>query len=540
MRRCRGGDRPARGTPVVAGTTDGCAAQLGAGVLRPGSWNSVLGTTLVLKGVSRELVHDPSGAVYSHKAPNGDWLPGGASSTGAGAISRDFPDADLDELNRQATAYEPSGALTYPLVSTGERFPFVAPQAQGFRLGSPTDDGDRFAGVLQGVAFVERLCFDHLDLLGAPLDGDLVLTGGATRSALLVPVARGRPRPSGDAAGDGRARAGHGRAGRVAGPRRGRGRGRDGAGARGRRAPPGQPARFTEPYLRFVHELERRGWLPVPTARHARVRGGREDDRRRPRRHGETVWHAENRYAGVSDVALTPRGEEQAAQLAAWTRTAGLVAVWSSPLSRARRTAQGCAMVADLPLDVDARLRELDFGEGEGLTSAEMAERFPDARAAFLADPVAHHLPGGEDPVTAAQRFTDCLQEITEKHPDGRVLVVAHSSAIRLALCRLIGVPLQGVPAAVSRAAQLRAHRAAAARRAGRTSAVQHPTPGGLVMTRVHAAGDRFVLNSLFVDALHREVPDRASRCASWTSRGRTSRWAGSPRSTRRPAPRSR
>ena len=66
-------------------------------------------------------------------------------------------------------------------------------------------------------------------------------------------------------------------------------------------------------------------------------------------RHGETVWHAENRYAGVSDVALTPRGEEQAARLARWARTAGLVAVWSSPLSRARRTAQGCAGAADLP-----------------------------------------------------------------------------------------------------------------------------------------------------------------------------------------------
>jgi probable phosphoglycerate mutase len=159
-------------------------------------------------------------------------------------------------------------------------------------------------------------------------------------------------------------------------------------------------------------------------------------------RHGQTVWHAENRYAGSSDVALTPRGEEQAAQLAAWARTAGLAAIWSSTLSRARITAEACSATAGLPLAVDARLCELDFGEGEGLTSAEMSERFPEARTAFLADPVAHHLPGGEDPVAAADRFTECLSEIAEKHPDGRVLVVAHSSAIRLALCRLIGVPL--------------------------------------------------------------------------------------------------
>jgi broad specificity phosphatase PhoE len=159
-------------------------------------------------------------------------------------------------------------------------------------------------------------------------------------------------------------------------------------------------------------------------------------------RHGQTVWHAENRYAGRSDVALTPRGVEQAAQLAVWAQTAGLAAVWSSTLSRARITAEACSEAAGLPLEVDARLCELDFGEGEGLTSAEMTERFPDARAAFLADPVTHHLPGGEDPVSAADRFTECLGEIAEKHPDGRVLVVAHSSAIRLALCRLIGVPL--------------------------------------------------------------------------------------------------
>ena len=154
----------------------------------------------------------------------------------------------------------------------------------------------------------------------------------------------------------------------------------------------------------------------------------------------DLVWHAENRYAGVSDVALTPRGEEQAGQLAAWARNAGLAAVWSSPLSRARRTAEACAV--DVPLEVDARLRELDFGEGEGLTSAEMTQRFPEARAAFLDDPAAHPLPGGEDPVAAANRFTECLQEIAADLPGGRVLVVAHSSAIRLALCRLIGVPL--------------------------------------------------------------------------------------------------
>ena len=92
---------------------------------------------------------------------------------------------------------------------------------------------------------------------------------------------------------------------------------------------------------------------------------------------------------------------------------------------------------------MDGRLRELDFGEGEGLTRADMDRVFPGALRAFLADPVAGHLPGGEDPARAAARFTAALHDIASAHTGGRVLVVAHSTAIRLALCTLLGVPLK-------------------------------------------------------------------------------------------------
>lgn len=160
-------------------------------------------------------------------------------------------------------------------------------------------------------------------------------------------------------------------------------------------------------------------------------------------RHGETEWHAENRYAGVSDVPLTDHGVRQAGRLAAWAADAGLAAVWTSTLSRAQLTARGCAQASGAPLHVDARLRELDFGRGEGLTAGEMRDRFPDALRAFHADPVAGHLPGGEDPADAARRFTACLDDIAARHPDDRVLVVAHTTAIRLALCHLLGVPLR-------------------------------------------------------------------------------------------------
>ncbi|MFF8831067.1 histidine phosphatase family protein [Streptomyces sp. NPDC015131] len=159
-------------------------------------------------------------------------------------------------------------------------------------------------------------------------------------------------------------------------------------------------------------------------------------------RHGETAWHAENRYAGRTDVPLTERGRRQAAALGAWAAGQPLDAVLSSPLSRARLTAAPAATALGLPVRVDERLYEVDFGRGDGLTRAEMAREFPDELAAFLADPVAHHLPGGEDPVEAARRAVACLDDTVRELPGGRVLVVAHSTLVRLVLCTLLGIPL--------------------------------------------------------------------------------------------------
>ncbi|WP_225821773.1 histidine phosphatase family protein [Streptomyces naphthomycinicus] len=159
-------------------------------------------------------------------------------------------------------------------------------------------------------------------------------------------------------------------------------------------------------------------------------------------RHGETVWHAENRYAGRTDVPLTELGRRQADELGAWAAGQRLDAVLCSPLSRARLTAEPAAAALGLTPWADERLREVDFGRGDGLTRAEMAEAFPEELAAFLTDPVAHHLPGGEHPAAAADRAVHCLAETARKLPDGRVLVVAHSTLLRLVLCRLLGIPL--------------------------------------------------------------------------------------------------
>jgi sugar (pentulose or hexulose) kinase len=262
------------GTPVIAGMTDGCAAQIAAGALGEGDWNSVLGTTLVLKGASARRVIDPAGVLYCHRAPDGGWLPGGASSTGAGVLTAHFPGRDLGELGGRARAYEDTEVLAYPLVSRGERFPFAEPRAEAFMLGAPADEAEHFAALLLGVALVERLCFDVVDLLGAPTAGELTFTGGATRTRAWCQLRAdvlGRPvrlvEQSEAAVGMAilAASAGGGlaeaaarmvRTREVIEPR------------------PDRAAPIVERYLRLVAELERRGWLGERLADHARARAG--------------------------------------------------------------------------------------------------------------------------------------------------------------------------------------------------------------------------------------------------------------------------
>lgn len=173
------------GTRIFAGMTDGCAAQMASGATTVGSWNSVIGTTIVVKGVTAQLIHDPLGVVYSHVSPQQMWLPGGASSAGAGVIAQQFPAAGLESLNAAAQAMSPSSAVVYPLAGKGERYPFTAPDATGFVIGQAQSTAEMYLAVLQGIAFVERLAFDALRKLGAPVDGVFTISGGATRSEAL-------------------------------------------------------------------------------------------------------------------------------------------------------------------------------------------------------------------------------------------------------------------------------------------------------------------------------------------------------------------
>ena len=171
-----------RNTKITAGATDGYAACIASGVVRPGQYNSTLGTTLVLKGVTKEFIRDPEGRVYCHKHPEGYWYPGGAGNVGGLCLNTWFDETQFEELNAQVPGAVPTGNVIYPLLGRGERFPFVCADAEGFASYKKDDPVSRYAGTMEGVAFTERLCYDTLASIGCETGEDITITGGAVKA----------------------------------------------------------------------------------------------------------------------------------------------------------------------------------------------------------------------------------------------------------------------------------------------------------------------------------------------------------------------
>jgi broad specificity phosphatase PhoE len=158
-------------------------------------------------------------------------------------------------------------------------------------------------------------------------------------------------------------------------------------------------------------------------------------------RHGQTEWHRDNRYVSRTDIGLTDTGREQARYLARRVEQEGVELVLCSPLTRALETAKPAAAALGLELETDERLRELDFGKWEGKTLPELREEDPDAVHLFLEN-AEYGFPGGEPLSEGAERVLAVFADLGRSHAGRTVLVVAHNTLLRLALCRILGVPL--------------------------------------------------------------------------------------------------
>jgi probable phosphoglycerate mutase len=159
-------------------------------------------------------------------------------------------------------------------------------------------------------------------------------------------------------------------------------------------------------------------------------------------RHGQTALSVERRFSGAGDPPLTERGSQQAQAVARrLARRGGIDAIITSPLARARATAETVGRALGLTAHVDAAWRECDFGAFEGLTFAEARKKHPAAVAAWLAD-AATPPPNGESFAAVTSRVVSARDAVVAAGPGRTVLIVSHVTPIKvLARLALDGPP---------------------------------------------------------------------------------------------------
>ena len=162
-------------------------------------------------------------------------------------------------------------------------------------------------------------------------------------------------------------------------------------------------------------------------------------------RHGQTEWNVLGRYQGQTDIALSPLGIEQAEKLAAYFPVDKVEAVYSSDLVRAMTTARCVADRFGLTVEPRAELRELNFGDWEGLTYDEIVAKWPDALNNFFQHPDVLEIPHGESFPKLRERALDAVEDIVARHPNQTVAVFAHGAILRTILTAALHMDLKYV-----------------------------------------------------------------------------------------------
>jgi alpha-ribazole phosphatase len=157
-------------------------------------------------------------------------------------------------------------------------------------------------------------------------------------------------------------------------------------------------------------------------------------------RHAEPEESARGRCYGSLDVALSPAGRRQAAALARSLAELPLAAVYTSPLVRARETGRPIAVARGLELRVHGDLRELDFGELEGMRYEDVARDRPELFHAWMDEPAGVRFPGGESLTELRGRVLPAFDEIRGRHEGQAVAAVAHGGVVRAVLADALGI----------------------------------------------------------------------------------------------------
>lgn len=149
-------------------------------------------------------------------------------------------------------------------------------------------------------------------------------------------------------------------------------------------------------------------------------------------RHGETAWNVDARLQGHLDIPLNERGHWQARRLALALEGESIDALYSSPLQRARQTAQAIASMTGLRITAEPGLRERGFGQFEGHTPSEIKANWPDAAQRWLVREPDFSPVGGESLRLFQARVLSRVAELAEVHDGQTIVLVGHGGVMDL------------------------------------------------------------------------------------------------------------
>ena len=154
-------------------------------------------------------------------------------------------------------------------------------------------------------------------------------------------------------------------------------------------------------------------------------------------RHAPTEWNRDKRLQGQNDSPLLPDSEALAHEWGRRLFPLGWERILASDLGRARRTAELVNRTLNLPLEVDARLREIDWGRWTGLRLNDLAAVAPEQFSNLDSEGWTFRPPGGEDRLEAWRRSREALRDAGNRWPGRRILVVTHFGIIKCLVYRL-------------------------------------------------------------------------------------------------------
>jgi len=160
-------------------------------------------------------------------------------------------------------------------------------------------------------------------------------------------------------------------------------------------------------------------------------------------RHGRTAWNAQGRFQGCRDIPLDETGRAQARAMALHASRIPFSAVWSSPLARARETAEALARKTGLEVCEHGGLSEICHGKWEGLKAEVVARRWPRLFRLWHERPEEVVMPAGESLEDVQARTMKAMEDVTSRERDP-VAVVTHDAVIKVLLCAWLGLPLSG------------------------------------------------------------------------------------------------